>query len=325
MDVKDKNIFGPNKLLVLKNEPLVLKDEINSSLNIKDNKNSKILKINDLIKQKYLSTEKIDPTIINYNLDKNFDNIRQETNKINNVIKNKTLLINDSINSQKKELKLLYQEKKLLNKNRQEFYENKNHIQSEIINNQQKLIESSKKNNKELKFNFNKVKTKLEETIYSNRSIEINNNELKNTVGRYISRSKKLEDEIKQLKKTHSDTTQLNTEQINEINFKIKFYQEENIRLSSDLVSTQKKYEVIKKNFSDMELEKNKIFKQIQELNNSLSKTNIVGTPFTKELINEDSINSKVLNDITKNNLEEDLKTSKPEDDLDGEINDIFK
>ena len=172
--------------------------------------------------------------------------------------------------------------------------------------------------NKELKNDLKEKELNLNESLEKNRSYEVNNAELKNTVSRYIVNYKKLQENINLNEKSENLKLDEGTQ-------KVKFYQEENIRLSSDLVSTQKKYEVIKKNFSDMELEKNKIFKQIQELNNSLSKTNIVGTPFTKELINEDSINSKVLNDITKNNLEEDLKTSKPEDDLDGEINDIFK
>ena len=43
MDDKDINIFDPN-------EALVLKKEINLSLNIENSKNNEILKIKDLIK-----------------------------------------------------------------------------------------------------------------------------------------------------------------------------------------------------------------------------------------------------------------------------------
>ena len=108
------------------------------------------------------------------------------------------------------------------------------------------------------------------------------------------------------------------------MNNKIEFYQEENVRLSSEINSVQTKYETIKSNFNEVELEKNNIYKQIQELNNSLIKNNIVGTPFVKEIIKEDSINSKVLNDITNNNLQENKKTSEQNKDLDDEITDIF-
>ena len=57
---------------------------------------------------------------------------------------------------------------------------------------------------------------------------------------------------------------------------------------------------MIKSNFDTIEKSKNDIFKQIKDLNNSLTSNNIVGTPFVKEILSEDSINSKVLNDISK-------------------------
>ena len=52
----------------------------------------------------------------------------------------------------------------------------------------------------------------------------------------------------------------------NELLSKIKFYQEENIRLSSELNSTQERYEAIKNNFDEVELEKNNIYKQIKDI-----------------------------------------------------------
>ena len=59
-------------------------------------------------------------------------------------------------------------------------------------------------------------------------------------------------------------------------------------------------------------------------MNTSLTKNNIVGTPYVKDKIEEDSINSKILNNISKKNLDDEvIKTEK--DDLDKEINDIFK
>ena len=79
---------------------------------------------------------------------------------------------------------------------------------------------------------------------------------------------------------------------------KINFYQEENIRLSSEIIIIQKDYESIQNNFIQVENEKNNIYKQIKELNNSLIKNNIGGAPFLKEKIKEVSINTKVLNDM---------------------------
>jgi len=95
MDDKDINYFEPNTPLVLKEElniPLVLKDEIN--LNTINNKNNEILKIKNLIKHKYLLTEKNKSDEINYHLDKDFNYIKNTAKEINNDIRKKTLKIN---------------------------------------------------------------------------------------------------------------------------------------------------------------------------------------------------------------------------------------
>ena len=112
--------------------------------------------------------------------------------------------------------------------------------------------------------------------------------------------------------------------QLDEENKKIKFYQDDNIRLSSSVNDIQKKYDIIKDNFNKTEKEKNDIFIQIQDLNNSLLKNNIIGSPFLKDKIEETNINSKVLNDITDNNLNN-TKTSNKNKDLNIIVNDIFK
>jgi chromosome segregation ATPase len=345
MDYKDKNFVDISTPLILNKEinsnsnvPLILNKEINSNSNVplilnkeinynsnvnlilnKEidsnlNINNEILKIKNLINKKYLDDDKAAPLKVKTYLDNDFVSIKNDTNKINCDIKEKTLLINNTIKNQELELKQLYHEKKLLDQNK---------IQSDIINNQEKLISEYKNNISDLKFNLNKEGKKLEENIFSNRSLEIHNNELKNTISRYIKHNKKLQNNINQLKIDYPDTA-LTTVQINEMNNKIEFYQEENVRLSSEINSVQTKYETIKSNFNEVELEKNNIYKQIQELNNSLIKNNIVGTPYVKEIIKEDSINTKVLNDIANNNLQENKKTSEQNKDLDDEITDIF-
>ena len=89
--------------------------------------------------------------------------------------------------------------------------------------------------------------------------------------------------------------------------------------------TVQGKYQTIKNNFAVVELDKNNIYKQIQELNNSLIKNNIVGSPFVKDIIKENSINSKVLNDISNINLQEDNKILESKNILDDDVNDLFK
>lgn len=118
--------------------------------------------------------------------------------------------------------------------------------------------------------------------------------------------------------------TQKTNQELSISNDKIKFYQDDNIRLSSQVNDFQKKYETIKNNFNEVEKEKNVIFNKIKELNNSLLKNNIIGTPFLEKKIEEDTINSKILNDISENNLN-DNKNSDKDIDLDVTVNDIFK
>ena len=337
---KEKIFFDPSIPLILEKEidnPLILNKEINLSPKNKNSKNYEMLKIKDLVKLKYLSSEKFEKKQIRDNFVKDFTSIKDSAKKINNDIKEKTILIDDSIKNQKKKIKLLYDEKKSLDQNRIEFNENKNKIQSDIISNQIKLIENNKKDNNTLKVALDELEKKLKETVDTNRTLEINNQELKNTVNRYIAHNKKLDKEIKQSKNT-SPKTSLDTDQINQINNRIddriKFYQDENIRLSSELSSFQKKYETISKNYNEVEFEKNSIFKQIQELNNSLSKTDFADTSFSNENTEENSIKSQGLYDIIDDDLniiQKNTKSDKDKDkdkdkdtDLNVDITDIF-
>ena len=115
-----------------------------------------------------------------------------------------------------------------------------------------------------------------------------------------------------------------NIKDLNEEKKKIKFYQDENIRLSNLMYDIQKKYDIVKDNLNKAEKEKNDIFIQIQDLNNSLLKNSIISSPFLKEKTEETNINSKVLNDIADNNLKNTKKSNKDKD-LDALINAIFK
>ena len=115
-----------------------------------------------------------------------------------------------------------------------------------------------------------------------------------------------------------------NIKELNEENKKIKFYQDENIRLSSSMHDIQKKYDIVKDNLNKTEKEKNDIFIQIQDINNSLLKNSIISSPFLKKKTEETNINSKVLNNIADNNLKNTKKLNKDKD-LDALINAIFK
>ena len=266
--------------------------------------------------------------------------IKDEILKINNLIKNKFHLpkldqnIKDKFLDIKKstfELKNNFQDQllkisSLIKKEENEIYDlsEKNNIQFEIFENQKILIETYKSNKNQLQSYILKLEKKMAEQKSSNRNFLVNNTELKNTVSRFIKHNKNLQNVINRLKHAQSDSLKykLRTE---EMSNQIKFYQEDNVRLSNEIINIQKKYEMIKGNFASSEKVKEDIFKQIKDLNNSLTKTNIVGTPFIKKIVEEESINSKVLNDIKNKNLKDEEIKSKKNTDLDEEINNIFK
>ena len=246
---------------------------------------------------------------------KNFFDIKRSADQLNNNVKQQTLKIKNSIVSQETELKKLQNEEIIFNQKR---------LQANIIDNQKKLINEYRENNEELQFNLSNLEKKL---LEKDRSFKINNEELKNTLSRYIVNYKKLQEKLNIDIETEKDSneTSLDKSKEDEIISKIKFYQDENTRLSSEIIKIKKNYETIKENFADVENQKNDIFKKIKELNNSLIKNNIVGTPFIKETIEEDSISSKILNDITNKNLNKEKKKTEKNNNLDEAINNIFK
>ena len=80
---------------------------------------------------------------------------------------------------------------------------------------------------------------------------------------------------------------------------KIKFYQNENIRLSSELLSSQKLTNIANENLSNIENKNNKIFNQIKDLQNYNEDNNIISAKFKKSkqnFIDEDGEKNKNIN-----------------------------
>ena len=248
------------------------------------------------------------------NFDKRkFLDIKKSSNELVEIAVEESLRLTDVIHNQETNIKDLNDEKILFERNE---------IQIDIQKNQQLLINEHKENNDKLNSDLNNLKIKIEELDNTNKKFLVNNNELKNTLSRYIKHNKNLQISIDKSKKIESESL-TNKSLVKKMSAQIIFYQSDNSRLSSEIINIQKKYETIKNNFNQVDKEKNNIFKQIQDLNYSLTRNNIVGTPFDREIIEEDTINSKVLNDISKVNSD-DNKESNIDKDLDKEINDIF-
>ena len=85
---------------------------------------------------------------------------------------------------------------------------------------------------------------------------------------------------------------------------KLNFYQNENLRLSEQLSSTQKRYDIMKNQLSKIETEKTDISRKVEDLNKLFSKSNIVQTSFksvkNKTEKNEDNKNLDIDKEIKK-------------------------
>lgn len=290
--------------------PLILKNEVVVDLG----KNIEILKISDLIKIKYSENSNFIQINNKSSLDQDFKTIKQSAMDMDEVLKRKTFLINNTIKCHETELNILYNEKKL---------SEQNNLQSDIIKNQKQLIDKQKLNNTDLKSNLNEVEKRLKEKDISIKKFLIDNDELKITISRYIEHNKKLQDNIIQLKNDYGENP-LSKSQIDEMANKINFYQEENIRLSSEITERHNDLESIKINFAKVELEKNNIFEKIKELNNSLINNNKVSTPFKKENYEDNSLKLRTSDNIIDSNTSEEKIKEKSSKNLNDSINNIF-
>ena len=271
------------------NTPLVLDKEIYSSQNI----NNEILKINDLVKAKYLNSNTNTQIKEKISEEKDFTLIKNTTKNISNFNKGEKLSINKKIEGNKIEIKPQYNEKKFLDRNK---------IQSEIMINQQALIDNFKSNIHALK---STIKNEQEKNIKLQSIV----NSLESHKTEIIINNKQLTDKNKKIKFYQE---------------KIKYYQEENIRLSSELNFIKDDHLIIKNNYAEVEIQKNSIYKQIQELNDLLFKPNTVETPFLQKVTDENSIIQNDLNNIPKNNLHKHKEKSELNKDLDTDVTDIF-
>ena len=218
------------------------------------------------------------------NLKKDLTNVRQETLKINDVIKD-----------QEQQLKLLYEEKIELNQNTLDFQKNKNQLKSEFIHKQQELIKKYEKEMKE----FKNLNQKYNEKIIN---LEKANSDLKNK-----------EEEIKELKNLNQEYNEkiISLEKANsDLKNKedeIKHYQNDNLRLANQLFETSKKLENTKAQINKFESNKSQIQEQIHNLNEIISKNNIVKDQINQFAQNKDTQNISKITINEKPDIELDI------------------
>ncbi len=210
------------------------------------------------------------------NLKKDLTNVRQETLKINDVIKD-----------QEQQLKLLYEEKIELNQNTLDFQKNKNQLKSEFIHKQQELIKKYEKEMKE----FKNLNQEYNEKIIS---LENANSDLKNLNQEY-------NEKIISLEKANSDLKNKEDE--------IKHYQNDNLRLANQLFETSKKLENTKAQINKFESDKSQIQEQIHNLNEIISKNNIAKDQIIQFAQNKDTENISKISIEEKPDIELDISS----------------
>ena len=181
-----------------------------------------------------------------------------------------------------------------------------------FLNENEKILETSNRN---LLFNLLKINENKKILTEKNKKIQQEYNEKIISFEKENSNLKNQDNEIKELKnlnheynkkiisreEAYGDLKNKN-EKLTESNNRLKFYQNENLRLASELFASHKRYDVIKKQLYDLGLQKNQISDQIQELNNLVSKSNLVVPSFTNELPSEPKEDVKAKEGIKKIN-----------------------
>ena len=279
-----------NNIKITKNNyssPLLLVNEISKNVSPKANMSF----INNLNKNNININEKIKNEIINelYNFFKK------------KIKKNTVKLIFDQqikIIKFQKEIEYFNESKKILENNNHDLQSNLNQIIED-----KKILEN---NNHDLQSNLNQI-------IEDKKVLENNNHDLQSSLDKIIEEKEMLiEKNTRAQEELSLEKSNLlnnsNNEKLTELNNKLKFYQDENLRLSRDLSNSQETHHIIKKQLNDFEKQKNQISNQIQELNNSVSKSNLIAHTFVKELPPEASQDLKNLNNQDMTNLNETIK-----------------
>ena len=290
-EVKDHMINELYLYLKKKVRKSTLKLIIDEQLEIKNLKNKvNILKQNEAnLKNSYqaLKNEHESVLLDNKNLEINKIQLNSEINELrigNEVLQYNVNQVTENNNQLDKKIVELKTDNNVLHNNLNEVTENNKQLDIE---------------NKDLKADFDKTKNDLNENIEKNRSNETHNLELKNTVSRYIVNTKKIQEKLDLAEKSNYLKLETQTD-------KVKFYQEENVRLSSELLAVQKKNTTIKENLNFIETEKEEISNKIKELNKSIDeKTNIIPSNFIKQSLVKTEEKNETLNNKEQKSLDE--------------------
>ena len=151
----------------------------------------------------------------------------------------------------------------------------------------------------------------LNETTSNDEEIKSELNEYKNTEKNLREKNQELKKSINDLKPNLNNNDSDKT--IRELEDKIKHYQDENIRIGSELFESNKKFEITKESLSELQSNRSHLIEKINSINEVIKNENVVTSVFQG-----DAGNNKIK--VTDNNKPE----KKDKVDLDKEIKNIF-
>ena len=191
------------------------------------------------------------------------------------------------------------------------------------INKLNNKIKDLKQLNQTILSEQNTLKLKINELKNLKDFLILENNSLNVKLENIITKQMKSENHIEELKKeklklekqidklqTQNENSKKKIYDISEIENKNKFFQEENLRIGSELLEVKKKYDILKKEIEKNEIQKSNLISKINSVNEALSDTNILTNVFENKVQNKVNIidHNKIETEISKN-LDEKIKT----------------
>ena len=190
------------------------------------------------------------------------------------------------------------------------------------INKLNNKIKDLKQLNQTILSEQNTLKLKINELKNLKDFLILENNYLNVKLENIITKQMKSENHIEELKKeklklekqidklqTQNENSKKKIYDISEIENKNKFFQEENLRIGSELLEVKKKYDILKKEIEKNEIQKSNLISKINSVNEALSDTNILTNVFENKVQNKVNIidHNKIETEISKN-LDEKIK-----------------
>ena len=142
--------------------------------------------------------------------------------------------------------------------------------------------------------------------------------EQQNIIKDYQDQISKLKEENQLLEQNSEKTIHQedHKDEMEDIARKIKYYQDDNLRLSNELVKLSNKLENTKSQLEYFENNKARLMSQLENLNNIVSESNVIGSPFdtTISKVNDKSeVDKKIPNEkqITQNQIQKIIRPKK--------------